>query len=320
MIGRRPPAAAADTATAAAPPTAAGDRPSGVVLALAAYALWGRFPIYFKAVAAVPGLQVLAHRVVWALLVVAVCLVFARRSRAAALAAGRRPRLLATLLLSATLLSLNWGVFIHAVSTGRVLDASLGYFINPLVSVLFGVVFLAERLSRRQWLAVALAAVAVVVDIAWIGQVPWIALVLAVSFAAYGLIRKLAPIDSLAGLGIETALLAPLALAYLVVVTRAGDGAFAAGDWRLDALLVLAGPITALPLLLFVAGGRRVRLTTLGLLQYVVPSGHFLLAVLVFAEPLGVAQGVSFGLIWLALALYAAETMHRAGRPAVRRQ
>lgn len=296
------------------------DQPAGIALAVAAYALWGLFPLYFKAVAAVPALEVLAHRVVWALAVVSLALLASPPARRAVAAAVRRPRLLATLFCSAALLSVNWGVFIYAVATDRVLDASLGYFINPLVSVLLGVVFLRERLGRGQWLAVALAAVALAVDIAGAGRLPWIALVLAVTFAGYGLIRKIAPIEALAGLFTETMLIAPLALAYLLVLAAAGAGAFAAGSLKLDFLLVLSGPITALPLVLFVAGGRRMRLTTLGLLQYLVPSCHFLLAIFAFGEPISLRQGISFALIWLALGLYGAETVQRAGRLAVRGQ
>jgi chloramphenicol-sensitive protein RarD len=296
------------------------DPPAGILLAAAAYALWGLFPLYFKAVAAVPALQVLAHRVLWALVAVALVLLVVPAARAAAAAAFARPRLLAALLASASLLSLNWGVFIHAVATGRVLDASLGYFINPLVSVLLGVAVLGERLGRRQWLAVGLALAAVLIDIAWLGRLPWIALVLAVSFAGYGLIRKLAPIDALAGLFMETALLAPVALVYLVVLTAAGRSAFAAGDLASDLLLVLAGPVTALPLVLFVAGARRVRLATAGLLQYIAPTGHFLLAVFAFGEAMSAAHWLTFALIWLALGLYGAEAVQRPGRRAVRQQ
>ena len=290
------------------------DQVAGVACASGAYALWGLFPIYFKAVAAVPAVEVLAHRVAWSLVVVFLALAVSGRLGAAG-ALFRRPRLLAVLALSAAALSLNWGVFIYTVASGQVLQASLGYFINPLVSILLGVVVLGERLSRLQWLAVALAATGVVAEVVAVGTLPWIALVLAFSFAAYGLLRKLAPAEALTGLFAETALLAPVALAYLLVLAAEGRGSFAAGDIRLDLLLVLAGPITALPLVLFVAGARRIRLVTVGLLQYIAPTGHFLLALLVFEEAMTPAHGLTFALTWAGLALYTLDALRPPVRP-----
>ena len=287
---------------------------TGVACASGAYALWGLFPIYFKAVAEVPAVEVLAHRIVWSVIVVFAALAIGGRITAAG-AIFRRPRLLAMLAASATALSLNWGVFIYAVASGQVLQASLGYFINPLVSILLGVLILGERLKRLQWLAVAMAASGVVVEVLAVGTLPWIALVLAFSFAVYGLLRKLAPAEALTGLFAETALLAPVALAYLLVLAARGRGAFATGDLRLDLLLVLAGPVTALPLVLFVAGARRIRLVTVGLLQYIAPTGHFLLALLMFKEQMTPAHGLTFALTWAGLALYTLDALRVPVRP-----
>lgn len=290
---------------------AGGDRPLGVAFSLAAYALWGVFPVYFKAVAAVPALQVLAHRVVWSLLFLAVVIALAGRLGRVR-AAFASPRLLRTLILSSVIIALNWGVFIWAVAAGRVLECSLGYFINPLVSVLLGVLVLGERLSRAQAIAVALAAAGVLYQVVAFGAVPWVALVLAVSFGSYGLIRKTAAIDPVSGLFVEAVLLTPPALGLLLWAAADGTGAFAAGSWQLDVLLALAGPVTALPLILFVAGARLIRLATVGLLQYVAPTGHLLLAVLVYAEPFTAATLAGFALIWAGLALYSIDILRRS--------
>lgn len=282
-----------------------------MLLAIGAYLLWGAFPIYFKAVAHVPALQVLAHRVVWALVVTAVLIApLGRRIAVAATFADRRR--LAKLFVSAVLLAVNWGVFIYAVASARVLQASLGYFINPLVSVLLGVLILGERLRPIGWVAVGLAAAGVGVELMRLGTLPWISCVLALSFAGYGLMHKLTPVDTLVGLFSETALLAPPAFAYLLVIGLAGSGAFGAVDVGTDILLIVAGPITALPLLLFVAAARRITLATLGLIQYITPTAHFLLAVFLFKEPVGGYQWGAFGLIWLALALYTIDAIRGA--------
>lgn len=277
---------------------------AGGLYALAAYGLWGLFPLYFKAVATVPAVEVLAHRILWTLAVIAVALGLGSGSgaRLGRILASRR--LAATLALSALALAVNWGTFVSAVAAGRVLECSLGYFINPLVTVLLAVVVLGERLRRRQWLAVALAALGVGYLIAATGVPPWIGFVLAVSFGLYGLLRKLAPVDPLTGLLVETLVLAPLALAYLGWLAASGDGAFGRGDEALHLLLMAGGPLTALPLVLFAAGARRIRLATLGLLQYVAPTGQFLLAVFVYGEPLTPHHAIAFAGIWAGLAVY----------------
>lgn len=285
----------------------------GVACSSAAYALWGIFPVYFKLVAEVPALEVLAHRVVWSVALVGGMIALRRGWRHVARVL-MAPRLLLTLAGSATIISVNWGIFIWAVGQGRILECSLGYYINPLVSVLLGVVVLGERLRLLQWLAVFLAAVGVAIQVVSFGTLPWVALTLAVSFALYGLIRKTAPVDPVSGLFIETLLLAPAALIFLAVLWLKANGAFLAGDWRLDVLLMLAGPVTALPLLLFVAGAQRIRLTTVGLLQYIAPTGHFLLAVFAYEEPFTQAHLATFACIWLALVVYSLSILRR--RPA----
>jgi chloramphenicol-sensitive protein RarD len=280
----------------------------GVLCGAGAFVLWGIFPIYFKAVAAVPAPQVLAHRIVWSMVFVGGLITIRRRWPAVAAALANR-RLLATLVLSASVVSVNWVVYIWAVGEGRILGASLGYFINPLVSVVLGVVVLGERLRTIQWAAVGLAVVAVGWQIVGFGTVPWVALTLAVSFGFYGLIRKVARVDAFTGMFVETLVLSPLAVGYLVFVAVVGGGAFGHLGLQMDALLVAAGVITPLPLILFVAGAQRIRLSTVGLLQYIAPTGQFLLAVFVYDEPFTRDSLVTFALIWLALALYTVDTL-----------
>ena len=282
---------------------------TGVACSVGAYALWGVFPIYFKAVAAVPALEVLAHRIVWSVVLVAGLLSLQRGwPRLVRVFADRR--LLLTLTASACVISVNWGVFIWAVADGRILECSLGYYINPLVSVVLGVAVLRERLRRLQWLAVAIAAIGVAIEVVSFGTLPWVALTLALSFAFYGLIRKTAPVDPVSGLFIETLLLSPAAVILLGALAVQGEGAFLSQGLRIDVLLLLAGPITALPLLLFVAGAQRIRLTTVGLLQYIAPTGHFLLAVFVYHEPFTPVHLATFSFIWLALAIYSLSILH----------
>jgi chloramphenicol-sensitive protein RarD len=291
----------------------------GVLYALGAYLMWGVFPIYFKAVQGVPPTEVLAHRVLWSLVFVALLLAVMRNGRW--LLKLREAGVRRTFIASALLVSINWVIYIWAVQAERVVDASLGYFINPLVNVLIGALFLHERLRPTQWAAVLLAAAGV----AWLtwqaGAPPWIGLALALTFATYGLLRKTAPLGALEGLAIETALLTPLALAWLLWLGWTGSSVFVAGvegsggasPWQ-SLLLVLAGPITAIPLLLFAAGARRIPFTTLGLLQYVGPTLQFLIGVLVFGEPFPRARAVGFVLIWLGLVFYAADSLWRSRR------
>jgi chloramphenicol-sensitive protein RarD len=279
---------------------------SGVLLGLSAYLLWGFMPIYMKALASVPAPQILAHRILWSVVLLAAVVVVARRWTAVA-ALVRAPRTIAVLAVTATLIAINWLIYIWAVNAGRVLETSLGYFITPLVSVALGVAVLRERLRPAQIGAVALAAAGVAVLAAGQGGLPWVSLSLACSFGLYGLLRKMAPVDPLTGLLAETALLAPIALLYVGVVQAAGTGSFGAARGT-DALLILAGLVTAAPLLLFAAAGKRLRLSTMGLLQFVAPTIQFLLAVLLYGEPLGVAQIATFACIWAGLGIYVVDS------------
>jgi len=304
---------ATEAAVVAGPPPA--DTPdairrqarAGVAYGLAAYAWWGLVPIYFKAVVFVGALEVLAHRVVWSVVLLSLLMLFQRRWRAA-LEVLRSPRTALTLAGTTVLIASNWFVFIWAVGHDRVLESSLGYFINPLVNVLLGFVFLGERLTRWQSASVLLAGAGVAYLTLSYGRFPWIALVLAGSFGVYGLLRKTAPVGSLVGLTVETSLLCPLALGYLVWLRARGDAAFGAGSVGVDVLLALAGVVTAVPLLWFASAARRLRLATVGFLQYLAPTGHFLLAVLTFGEPFTRTHLVSFACIWTALAVYSIDT------------
>jgi chloramphenicol-sensitive protein RarD len=278
----------------------------GIIYALIAYGIWGVLPLYLKALRAVTPLEVVAHRIVWsaALLVVVVTV---GRQGAFIAQLKARPRIIATFMASALALSVNWLVYIWAVGQGRVVDASLGYFINPLFSVVLAVVVLKERLRAAQWAAVAVAAAGVLWLALLVGQMPWIGLTLAASFGTYGLLRKTASIDALGGLTLETLLLFPLAALYLIVLARSGHGSWASAPVSLRTLLLAAGPITAVPLLCFAAGARRIPLSLLGILQYLGPSLQLGLGVFVFHEPLPTAKLAGFALIWLALVVYALE-------------
>jgi chloramphenicol-sensitive protein RarD len=278
----------------------------GVVYAALAYVAWGLFPLYFREVAQVPAFEIVLHRTVWSLVFVLIVLAVMRHF-AWLKPLLRQPRRLAAFGLSALLLSCNWLTYVWAVNHGHVIDASLGYFINPLVSVLLGFVVLKERPRPLQWGAVALAA-AGVLWLAWQGrQLPWIALVLALSFGFYGLMRKTASLGALEGLALETMLLAPIAVPLLGWSVWQGDSALQHASSATIGWLLFAGPLTAVPLLLFAAGARRIPLTTLGLLQYVSPSLQFATGLWLFHEPFQPAKLVGFVLIWAALVVYSAE-------------
>jgi chloramphenicol-sensitive protein RarD len=285
----------------------------GITYALSAYGIWGVLPLYLKALHAVPPLEVVAHRIVWsaALLIVVVAV---GRQGAFIAQLRERPRVVGTFMASALALSVNWLVYIWAVGQGRVVDASLGYFINPLFSVVLAVVVLKERLRALQWAAVAVAAAGVLWLALLVGQLPWIGLTLATSFGTYGLLRKTASIDALGGLTLETLLLLPFAGLYLLSLAATGHGAWASAPLSLRGLLLAAGPITALPLLCFAAGARRIPLSLVGILQYLGPSLQLGLGVFVFHEPLPGAKLAGFALIWLALLLYAAESAVSSAR------
>ena len=293
-------------------------RARGYAYALGAYTTWGLIPIYFKAVASAPALELLAHRIFWAfVMLIGVGLYL---DRPAELGRAVRDRAaLARLSVSTVLIALNWLIYIWSVFNSRIVEASLGYFLTPLVNVVLGVLVLKERLERPVAIALLIAATGVLLLVVLSGQPPWIAIGLALCFGSYGLVRKLTPgVSAVAGLTVETALLTPLALGYLLLARSQGTLAFGHGSaWR-DLLLLLSGPITAIPLLLFAGAVRRLPLSTLGLLQYISPSVQFLLAVLVYHEPFTATRAVAFSLIWLALAVFAAHTFRRhAAEPVV---
>jgi chloramphenicol-sensitive protein RarD len=289
------------------------DRAS-LLLGIAAYSLWGVLPLYLHLLQAVPALQVLSHRVVWSLLLLAVIVVALRRVRS--IAAAGRGRTLLFLLGSATLIAINWLVYIWSVQNNHVLDASLGYFINPLVNVALGVMVLGERLRRWQGIAIGLAAIGVLLLTLHGGGALWIPLALALSFGGYGLLRKVAAIDALGGLTVETLLLGAPALAVLLWANHTGTAAFGSST-RIDLLLIAAGAVTATPLLLFAAAAKRLPYTTMGLLQYIAPTLQFLEAVLLFGERVKPVHVATFALIWSGCALYAWDSL-RAYRAAVR--
>ncbi|MDB5764554.1 MAG: rarD [Herminiimonas sp.] len=282
-----------------------------MLYAVTAYAIWGLFPVYFKSLQDIPPIEILLHRIVWSLVFLAIVLT-SRRQWSWLAVVLRRPRVLAGFTASAVLLSTNWFIYIWAVNNGRIIDASLGYFINPLVNVLLGFMLLHERLRPGQWASVALAGAGV----AWLtwqgGHLPWIGLMLALTFGTYGLLRKTAALGALEGLSLETLVLFPIAAAYLIILTLNDHNAFITASTSSKWLLAAAGPITAIPLLMFAAGARRIPLSLLGLLQYVGPTLQLLLGVWLYHEPFSGERLAGFAVIWMALAVYSAEGLWRA--------
>jgi chloramphenicol-sensitive protein RarD len=287
--------------------------PAGLAAAVAAFVIWGLFPLYLKPMAEVPALQIMAHRVVWCCLLVFAWL--AIRGELGAVRAvladpGSRIRLAA----SATLISINWLLYVWAVNNGHTVEASLGYFINPLLNVVLGVMVLHERLNRAQRVAVGLAAIGVLYLTIATAHPPWIALALAASFGTYGLIRKVVKVESVPGLATETLLLAPFAVAFLLWAEFRGVGAFGHASVGTNALLVGSGLVTALPLALFAFGARRIPYSTIGIVQYIGPTLQFLIGVFVFHEAFTAERAVGFVLIWTGLAIYAADGARRMRR------
>ncbi|WP_129670484.1 EamA family transporter RarD [Candidatus Chloroploca sp. Khr17] len=280
----------------------------GVLYAIGAYVSWGLLPIFWKALHHVPALEILANRVVWAMVAALIVGLFAFRTNWGWLfEALRQPRTLLVFVLSASLLSFNWGLYIWAVNADHVVETSLGYFINPLVNVFLGVVVLRERLRIGQGLGIALALAGVLYLTLTYGSPPWIALSLAGSFGLYGLLRKTAPLASIQGFTLETLVMALPALVFLGFVERTTGGTLGHADLFTTTLLISSGVVTAVPLLLFAAGARLVTLTTLGLLQYIAPTLQFLLGVFVYGEYLSTQRLLGFVLVWIALAIYSIE-------------
>jgi chloramphenicol-sensitive protein RarD len=285
------------------------DARKGLLFGVGAYLCWGLFPLYWPLLEPSGSVEVLAHPVVWSL-VACLVLVAATRRRASVLAVLRDGRLTARLALAAVLIALNWGLFIYGVTSEQVVETSLGYFINPLVTVALGVVVLGERLRPVQWAALGGAAVAVLVLTVENGRPPWLALALAASFAGYGLLKKTAGVPAVEGLSVETLVLAPVALGYLVLTS--GDSTFVSEGPGHLALLVCTGVVTAVPLLLFAGAAARVPLTTVGLLQYVTPTMQFLIGVLVYDEAMPVSKLLGFTLVWASLAVFTYDVLaHR---------
>ncbi|HET6598208.1 MAG TPA: EamA family transporter RarD [Anaerolineales bacterium] len=275
----------------------------GIWNALAAYALWGVFPIYWKLLHEVPAIEVIGHRIGWSFLLLIGIILLTRQwqnFRTAALT----PKLIGIYTLAGVLLTINWLIYVWGVNAGFIVETSLGYFINPLISVLLGVFFLRERLRAVQWAAVALAATGVLYLTITYGRPPWIALSLAVSFGIYGLVKKLAPLGSLYGLTLETALVFPMALVYLVFVGATGTGAFLHHGALIDILLIGTGVVTSIPLLMFASAARQIPLTMVGLLQYIAPTLQFLIGIFLYHEPFDQSRLIGFSLVWLALLMF----------------
>jgi chloramphenicol-sensitive protein RarD len=290
----------------------ASEARTGVLYALAAFFMWGlAVPLHFKLVSAVPAPQILAHRIVWAS-VFALGLILIGRQWSKLVEAFTSGSRLLFLCLSAGLIAINWLIYIWAVNSGHLVQTSLGYFINPLLSVVLGVLFLRERLNPAQIAACLIAALGVLVLAVSSGEMPWVALALACSFGCYGLVRKIVPVAPLIGFCIESLLLTPLALGYFTHTAVNGQSVAFQGDLRLDALLILTGLSTAFPLIWFATAAQRLKLSTIGLLQYLAPSGQLALGVLVYGEAFGWIDALAFGLIWTALAIYTVSALRSA--------
>lgn len=289
------------------------DSRRGLILGAGAYTLWGVFPLYWRVLEPAGAIELLAHRIVWSLLTMLVILVVWRRADGLrALLRDRRKVVLISC--AAAVVSVNWGAYIWGVNNGRVVETSLGYFINPLVTVLMGVLVLGERLRRLQWVAMAIAFVAVAVLTLDYGRPPWVALVLAFSFGTYGLLKKQANVGAVESITLETIVMAPVAAAYVIFLVGTGTSSFASHGPVHALLLTTTGVITAVPLLLFSAAAIRVSMVSLGLLQYLAPTIQFTLGILVFDEDMPASRWIGFGLVWVALAIFTVEAVNHRRR------
>lgn len=286
---------------------------TGGAFAIAAYTLWGLAPLYFKQLAAIPAQEILVHRIIWSVLLLALLISGMRQWRQIA-AVLQQPKLVLAMFGTALLLSVNWGLFIWAINNNHMLDTSLGYYINPLFNILLGMLFLGERLRPLQWTAVGLATGGVLLQVIQLGSLPWVALALASSFAFYGLLRKKLPADAIGGLFVESLLLAPLALWYWWQFADSPYVNLAQNSWSMNLWLMAAGIVTTVPLLCFIAAARRLQLSTMGFFQYIGPSMTFLFGVFLYHEPLDQARLMTFGCIWLALAIYSADAWRHLQR------
>lgn len=276
---------------------------SGFQAGLAAYVAWGLLPVYWKSLGDVPALEILSHRIVWSAVLVSIILLVQGRWREMA-AIFRQPRTTLLLAVTSVLIGGNWLIYIWAVNTGKVLETSLGYYINPLVNVFLGFTLLREKMERIQWAAIAVAAAGVIFQVIRYGKFPWVALGLALTFALYGLIRKLVRVDAIPGLLAETSFLAIPALLFLLYLEASGSGLFMAGSAIRDTLLAGTGVVTSVPLLWFAFAARRLRLSTIGFLQYIAPTLMFIMGISIFHEPLDFPKVITFICIWIALGLY----------------
>ncbi|OAN70693.1 permease [Jannaschia sp. EhC01] len=290
------------------------DTPAGFAYAVSAYVLWGGLPIYLKALSHISPMEIVAHRVIWSLPIIGV-LIWVTGRTADLKVALRTPRLMAMAALTALFISVNWGVYIWAIANERALDGALGYYINPLFSVFLGAVLLGERLSRLQWAAVALAALAVVVLTVEEGRLPWVALALMLSWGGYAFCKRKLPVGPNQGFFLEVALLCVPAFAYVAWLGATGSGSFLVGVPWDSWLLVGCGLVTAVPLILYVNGAKLLRLSTIGILQYIAPTLIFLVAVFLFNEPFGSARMIAFPMIWAALVLYSVALFRQSRRP-----
>lgn len=281
----------------------------GIAYAIGAYVIWGVLPIYLKWLHTVPALQIVSHRILWSCLLLG-GVIFLARQWTAFRAMAVTPRVVRTYAIAALLIAVNWLTYVWAVDADRIVEVSLGYFINPIVSVVMGVIFLRERLRAWQWLPVGMVVTGVLYLTVSYGTLPWLALILAFSFGIYGLIKKTAPLSALHGLTLETAILLLPALSWLIYADAIGNGAFLHESIGTDILLIAAGPVTAIPLLLFAAAAQRIPLTLIGILQYIAPSLQFLIGVFVYHEAFTQAQLTGYGIVWMALIIFAIESMH----------
>ncbi|MCB1518652.1 MAG: EamA family transporter RarD [Hyphomicrobiaceae bacterium] len=290
----------------------------GVSAALGAYVMWGLFPLMFRALEAVPSTLIVAHRIIWSLFFVYAILYFQKRL-GEVWAAMRDPRTLLTIFAATLFLSVNWLVYVWSVETGQVLATSFGYYINPLVNVLLGMVFLGERQNRQQWVAIAIAAAAVALQAQAIGGLPWISLTLAGTFGVYGFIRKTVNVRSSPGLAVETLVLFPFAIGYAVYSASEIGTGFYTDPWSMF-WLIATGPATAGALMFFAYGARQLRLTTIGMIQYLAPSMQFLIAVFLFHEEINAVRLISFALIWMSLVVYTHDSLRQRRKRRLERE
>jgi len=281
------------------------DSPRGFAFAIAAYLMWGGLPLYLKAISHVPALEVVSHRIIWSVPVASIILIILGRTRDIQTAL-KSPKLLAMGTLTAALISINWLTYVYAISTQRTLDAALGYYINPLFSVFLGFILLRERMRPLQWVAVCFAIGAVVVLAYELGSLPWISLTLTLSWGFYALFKRSLPIGPNQGFLLEVLVLSPIAIGYLMYLWINGTHSFANVSWSTTMLLMGSGVVTAVPLIVYANGAKLLRLSTIGMLQYIAPTFIFLTAVFIFDEPFGWEKKIAFPMIWVALAIYSA--------------